>query len=320
MLRLTLPILNESEWLDWRTTDLTSTDTAALLGCHPRGKTRFELWHEKHSGVREPFPDNKRMEAGRRFEHAIGHWIAAENNWTIEPLKDYMRLAGLRIGASFDFVMRGLREDYADDTLLEIKNVDWLEFRKRWSVDDGGFIEAPPHIEIQVQHQMLVRGCRRAYIGVLVGGNAPYAIYREADHAVQELILREARAFWSSADAGEAPPYVMPDDADALIRLNQVAAKGHTLDARADELVQRMVRDYHSLTVDRDKIEDQRKVLKAEFFQAIGYADRVLVPGFSVATGSVKASSGTLVTPDMVGTFIGARNGSRQLRITKKEE
>jgi len=54
-------------------------------------------------------------------------------------------------------------------------------------------------------------------------------------------------------------------------------------------------------------------------FEAIGDAEKVLLPGFSISAGMVADNPGTLITADMVGTCTGARNGYRNLRITAKK-
>ena len=50
--------------------------------------------------------------------------------------------------------------------------------------NDDGLIEAPLHIEFQVQHQLLVSGYQTAYIAVLVGGNTLKLIKRERNEKV----------------------------------------------------------------------------------------------------------------------------------------
>lgn len=325
MRRETITPASEADWLGLRTRDLTSTDVAALFGLSPY-KTAFELWHEKKAGERGAFTENDRMKWGRRLEATVAAGIAEDMGWSIRPMKEYMRLPDVRVGASFDFRictnMLDVRDDgelgdSAGDAHLEIKCVDSFAFRNGWTIDQG-LIEAPPHIELQVQHQMLVSGLRRAYIGAMVGGNDIRIIERAADDAVHAGILAAAAKFWQSIDANEPPPPVMPDDADAVIRMHQFAEPGKLLDAREDETIKRLVSEYHLLGQAKADAEEQQKVRKAELLERIGTAEKVLLDGFSVSAGLVGPTLGTLVTPDMVGQYVGARSGYRLFRVTTK--
>lgn len=280
---------SEDAWLALRVNDLTSTDVAAMFGLSPY-KTKFELWHEKKAGERESFQDNERMKWGRRLEATVAQGICEDNGWTFRPMKEYVRITELRLGSSFDFRIKDAGsgffgpDDHPSDRLLEIKCVDFLAFRDGWTIEEG-FIEAPPHIEIQVQHQMLVSGLRRAYIGVLVAGNRIEVIERQADDAVHAGILAQAREFWQSIDDGRAPDPVMPDDADAVIRLNQFAEPGKLLDARGDEALATLLREYQRLGMDEKLAQEQRKVVKADILQHIGDAEKVLTSVGKVSAG-----------------------------------
>lgn len=288
---------SEAHWLALRTEDLTSTDIAALFGLSPY-KTAFELFWEKKSGERAPFTDNDRAKWGRRLEATVAAGIAEDQGWEIRPMKEYMRLPGLRIGASFDFRVvtseliphegPGLPPfnhfDRADDAHLEIKCVDFLAFRDGWTIDEG-FIEAPPHIELQVQHQMLVSGLRRAYIGVLVAGNRIEVIERQADDAVHAGILAKAAEFWASIESGVSPDPVMPDDAEAVIRMNQFAEPGKLLDARGDTELADLLREYNELGKAARDAEEARQVRKAEILVRIGDAEKVLAPNGKISAG-----------------------------------
>src|SRR5690606_13565282 len=160
---------DEAAWHALRAQDLTSTDIAALFNLSPY-KTHFELWHEKKSGEPVRIQQNERMKWGNRLEASVALGIAEDRGWTVRPLKEYGRLPGLRLGSSFDFRVIAkisnspgygtnldpdgvgwTRDDSPDDAILEIKCVDFRAFRDGWTVEDD-YIEAPPHIEIQVQH------------------------------------------------------------------------------------------------------------------------------------------------------------------------
>lgn len=323
MTRQTITPTDRDHWLALRAQDLTSTDVAALFGMSPY-KTKFELWHEKRSGTPTPVTQNARMTWGSRLEASIAAGIAEDNDWCIRPFNEYVRDDELRIGSSFDFriitseagraaAYPGI--DSESDAILEIKTVDALAFRNGWTVTDD-FIEAPAHIELQVQHQLLVSGLSVAYIGVLIGGNDVRVLRRDADAAVHSAIRDQARAFWDSIANNQAPDPVMPDDAAAVIRMHQFAEPGKLFDARNDATIAAAVAEYSRLKREARDLEELADARKAEILTLVGDAERVLAQGFTISAGMVAPSPGTLVTPDMVGQYVGARNGYRSFRVT----
>jgi len=283
---------DEAAWHALRAQDLTSTDIAALFNLSPY-QTGFELWHRKKSGEVVRLAENDRMKWGNRLEASVALGIAEDRGWTVRPFKEYGRLPGLRLGSSFDFrILTHLpadgeqRRDLDTDAILEIKCVDFRAFRDGWTVEDD-YIEAPPHIEIQVQHQMLVSGLRRAYIGVMVGGNDVRILEREADPQVHAGILAKAREFWQSIADGRAPDPVMPDDAAAVIRMHQYAEPGKLLDAREDAALADQLMRYHQLGSDIKRLQEDRDVLKAELLQRIGDYEKVITAVGNISAGMV---------------------------------
>jgi predicted phage-related endonuclease len=311
-----IPFTTEQAWLDERAKDVTSTESAALFGLSPY-VTRFDLWHRKKSGIAPVFESNERMECGNFLESGIAALLARRNGWEIRPMKDYRRIPGERTGSSFDFEILNHPEGPAH---LEIKNVDFLAFRDGWIEHDDGEFEAPQHIELQVQHQMMVSGYPRAFIGALIGGNRPIVIERLRDDAVIAAIRHRIKQFWRDVDDGIEPPPLMPEDAEAVIRMNQFAEPGKILDASTDEKIASLVEKYKQLTATRDTADEDAKAIKAELLIAIGDAEKVLLPGWTISAGMVADTPPTVITTDMVGQTYGGRKGFRNMRINKRKE
>lgn len=309
-----IPYTTEAAWLEARKQDVTSTESAALFGMSPY-LTHFELWHAKKSGQAREFKTNDRMRWGNRLEAAIAHGIAEEQGWQIRPMKEYMRDPDARMGSSFDFVITSLGEPVH----LEIKNVDYLAFRDGWIEHDDGSIEAPEHIEMQVQHQMAVSGFKRAYIGAFVAGNRGVVIERERDEAVVAAIRARVAEFWASVDAGQEPAPVMPGDAEAVIRLNQYAQPCKILDAGDDAEIAALVQEYKHATKQAADWEEDKQVCKAKLFAAIGDAEKVLLPGWTISAAIQAETPPTLITAGMVGTTYGGRKGFRNLRVNPRK-
>lgn len=298
---------DQQHWLQLRTQDVTSTESAALFGMSPY-VTHFDLWHRKKSGQVPEFKQNERMKWGNRLEAAIAEGIAEEMGWKVEPLKTYWRDPDLRLGSSFDYLItQGAGDEPAH---LEIKNVDYLAFRDGWLEHDDGTIEAPEHIEMQVQHQMAVSGLKRAYIGAFIAGNRFQIIERERDEDVIRAICARVDEFWLTVDAGQEPAPVMPDDADAVIRLSARSERDKAIDASSDAELTSLVSAYKQTSELAGDYDTALKVLKAQILRKIGDAEKVVVQGFKLSAGTV----GPVVVPETT------RSAYRNLRITTTKE
>lgn len=305
----------QEAWLASRRQDVTSTESAALFGMSPY-MTAFELWHAKRSGVSADFQMNDRVRWGNRLEAAIAQGIADEKGWQIAPMKQYMRLPDERIGSSFDFVI--LNHPSGKAAHLEIKNVDWLQYRDKWLNDDE-YPEAPEHIELQVQHQMMVSGFSLSYIGALVGGNESFVIERQRNDRVIAAMRSRIAEFWRTVDAGQEPLPVMPEDAAAVIRMNQYAEPDKILNAADDVEIESLIDRYVAAAAAAKIADEDKEVAKAEIFARAGDVEKIIWKGGSVSLSMVADSPGTSVTQEMVGTFVGGRKGYRQCRVTMKE-
>lgn len=314
IIRDTIAPNNEEHWLALREPNLNSTDIAALFGCSPY-QTAFELWHRKAGNLVSDFKDNERIAWGRRLEAVVAEGIGEDNGWTVTPFKSYVCMPLQRLGSSFDFIAQDA--DF-NSAILEIKCVDYFAFKDGWIID-GDDIEAPPHIEFQVQHQMLVAGIDRAYIGVMIGGNRVVTLERQADPIIHKLIITKADAFWKSIADGIAPEPDYAVDAKSIIALNSKVREGAFIDATSDEEITKAIREYQHISSEASGIEKVKEEKKARLMELIGEAEKVVSGAYSVSAGMVKESAGTLVTPDMVGTYIGGRKAYRMCRVTVKK-
>lgn len=311
----TIQIESQEQWLNERTKDITSTEVSALYGLSPY-KTEFELFHEKRDGVVVKFEPNERMKWGNRLESAIAHGAAEDQGWSISKLNVYMRDVSARIGSSFDFQI-----DSSSDGpgILEIKNVDWLQYRQKWIDDGAGNIEAPEHIELQIQHQMEVSGHNWCALVALVGGNEQKIILRNRDRDIGKDIRAKTAAFWERVQANAAPSPDYSADAEFIIKQLRADADAGLVaesDASLDELIERYAFLTRSI-IEQDSLKD---ATKAQILERIGRASKVVSPLGTISCGLTKDSPGTLVTADMVGTYIGARKGYRNFRFTPAKE
>ena len=278
MERITTEPLDHEHWLNLRAQVLTSTEISALFKCSPY-TTAYEVWHRKANQTIVSLQENERMKWGTRLEASIATGIAEDNGWQVRPMKEFISIPEYKIGSSFDF-----RVVEPEPMILEIKNVDRLIFMKNWITEDE-LIEAPLHIELQVQHQMLVAGIDRAYIGALVGGNEVKLIERRADELVHKAIKAEALKFWNSITRGEQPEPNFERDAEFIKSLYQHAEPNKEISA--DDRISEMAERYKVYSNEEREAAKNKEAVKAELLVAIGDAEKCRGDNFTISAGVV---------------------------------
>lgn len=301
MIRKTIIPRDDKHWHELRAADVTSTDVAGLFGISP-WVTLFEIWHRKKNATVVQLEPNARMLWGQRLERSISDGIAEDYKLKIRPMKEYIRIPAWRMGASFDNAV-------GEDGILEVKNVDGLAYKDGWLVN-GDSVEAPGHIELQLQYQMLVSGRTHGFIGALIGGNRVTLIKRDADLQIHEAIKAKVAAFWDSIDKNEEPEPDFKTDADFIMKLNSYAEPGKMLNVSDNAKITEMVSEYQALGRAKKMAEDGRDEIKAELLTLIGDAEKVVGDGFTISAG--------VKPPTLVEAF--TRKAFRDFRIYPKKE
>lgn len=285
---------DEAHWLELRKKDITSTDVAALFNlssyCTP-----FELWHRKKSQDDVEYEEKEWTKWGKRFEDSIARGVAEDEGWIVEPFKDYVRIPELRMGASFDYTIMepdgtegfGHAQKWKRAGLLEIKNVFHMIFNQQWEKDDDGNYEAPPHIELQVQHQLMVSGLPYGYICAMVGGNKVILIKREPDLEIFALIRSKVAEFWDSIEANKEPEPDFQRDTKAISQLYNVAEPGRVYDAFGDDDMFKLVQNYiraGAIIKEQDSIREE---IKNRIITMAGDSEKVAHDLYSITMGTV---------------------------------
>lgn len=325
MTREVIEFASEAEWHALRSGDVTSTECAALFGCSPYA-TEYELYHRKTGQLVIEFETNSRMIWGNRLEAAIAYGVAEDYGLIVQPKKHYMRITDIRMGSSFDFEVVGLADKFdGDETfrdlyresqsiLIEVKNVDGLQFKRSW-IADGDALEAPPHIELQIQHQMEVADADFVIVAPLVGGNTPRPFYRRRNRQYGQMIRERVAEFWRKVDAGQPPAPDFSKDGDTIAQL-LANDNGETVDMSGNNRLAELAAEYTAAAADEKAAKARKDAAKAESLLLIGEAAKVVGSGFSISATSVKGSEGRLITEADVGRRIGGRSGYRGFKIS----
>lgn len=311
-LREIIPFTTEASWLAARRVDVTSTEISALFGQSPY-MTKAELWYAKKSQEPQEFEANERMLWGTRLQDAIARGIMDDKGWKGRPMREYIRLPRARMGSSFDWrigvgkvmAMQGNPFDAEADALLEIKNVDGLAFKQGWEETDFG-LEAPPHIEMQFQHEMHVSGLRKLYCGALIGGNRVILLERDYDHEIGAAMQAAVEEFWLTIASNTPPPFDFENDAELISRLYSTVAGGKVVAATPKmETVMAQYKEAAAIATEADKA---KAAARAELLTLVGDAEKVVGGAFTASLGIVNRSE-----------YVVKASSYRSVRVTAKK-
>ena len=305
------PITNKQDWLENRLLDVTSTEVSALYDLNPY-KSAFELYNEKKEKLIINLEDTSRLAWGRRLEDSIAQGCAEDQGWDVEPFDVYISNTKTRMGSSFDYKITS-----GDEVgIMEVKNVDGFIYRSKWEDDGNGNIKAPPHIELQLQHQMEVADINWGCIVALVGGNEMKVIKRDRDKDIGEMLRVKVHHFWDRIKLSMPPDIDYLKDSDYILK-NLCNHAEPDLGIVADEDMDKLVDYYNALRRTIKKDEDELKSVKAEILNSSQGASKIVSKYGTVNCGMTKGSKGTYVTQEMVGTYIHPRKPFRQFKFNQ---
>ena len=299
--RETINYKSETEWLTERSKDITSTEVAALFGLSHFWTLRT-LWEAKKSGAVTSIEPTKRMRAGKKMEPQIAELLAEDNGWEIEPMKFYMRLQNERIGSSFDYRIKSF-----GNIPLEIKLVNPMN-KKEW-LDSNGELTAPFMYELQLQNELLVSGNKEGFIGVSFGVDDWFAIHRDANEQIQQLILDKAAEFWKSIEDNNPPAwdYESTIDQDAIKSMYKTVEEDKTIEIGPD--VEAWCEAYLELKKNISFEDKQAKALQMQILEQIGDAKIAIGKGYKVSAGLVRKKE-----------YVVKASESRQVRVSSLAE
>ena len=187
------------EWLDHRRQRIGGSDASAILGmnkwCSP-----YTVWADK-LGKLPPKEDNEAMRLGRdledyvakRFTEATGKKVRRENNILVNPDIPFAH-------ANVDRMIIG------EDAGLECKTTSVLNLKK---FKNG---EYPENYYAQCVHYLMVTGCERWYLGVLILGVEFKWFVIERDEGEIEALRKSEEEFWEYVKSQQPP---MADGSDS---------------------------------------------------------------------------------------------------------
>lgn len=180
------------EWLEHRRHSIGGSDASAIVGMNSYSSP-YTVWADKLGKI-PPKEDNEAMRLGRdleeyvakRFTEASGKKVRRENNILINPDIPFAH-------ANVDRMIVG------EDAGFEAKTTSVLNLK---AFKNG---EYPENYYVQCMHYMMVTGCSKWYLGVLVLGVEFKWFEIERDEAEIEALRKSEADFWEYVKSGEAP-------------------------------------------------------------------------------------------------------------------
>ena len=250
-----------------------ASEVAALFNLHPR-ITALQLALDRLGEVPLPDPEaDEFVQRGIFFEDGVARWCEHRTGWRLMKHGTHIiHPDHPQWGASPDYVR--LDDDRVSDVWMgpvEIKVVSVFA-REGWVIgEDEQGLEAPHHIELQLQAQMGALGKEWGAIAADLAGKLK-VVEREIDPRAQELIGEAIDNFWEMLRKGDLPQPT-DRDADTIKRLYSKATPGKTLIA-TDTIYQAAIK----MEAARDRVKEAQEACKqaeAEVLQLIKDAETV---------------------------------------------
>jgi putative phage-type endonuclease len=195
------PRLVTSVEREWPPSYLGGPTAAAILGVG--FKTALQAWGEMRGLVARP-QVNERMEWGLRLEEIVAKKYAET---TGREIRRHSRLILHRkypfIGGHID---RWVFDRNLGKGVLEAKTTG----ERHGEAWEG---EPPAHVQVQVQHYLLVTGCQWGSIAALIGGQKFVTFDIQRNDAFIAALLKKEIEFWQRVQDGTPPPPVGADNA-----------------------------------------------------------------------------------------------------------
>lgn len=193
LMKISTVDMPHDEWLKHRRKSIGGSDAASIIGLNPYC-SQYAVWADK-LGKLAPKEDTEPMRLGRdleayvaqRFTEKTGKRVRRENSIIINPAYPFAH-------ANVDRLVIG------EDAGLECKTTSSLNLKKF----KGG--EYPEQYYVQCVHYMMVTGCKKWYLAVLVLGIGFYVFEIERDENEIAALAESEEAFWKYVLDKTPPP------------------------------------------------------------------------------------------------------------------
>lgn len=181
-------------WLEHRRNAIGGSDASSIIGLNP-WSSPYTVWADK-LGKLPPKEDNEAMRLGRDLEDYVA------KRFTEKTGKKVRRENAIIYNDDYPFAHANVdRMVVGEDAGLECKTTSVLNLKK---FKNGAF---PGNYYVQCVHYLMVTGCKRWYLGVLVLGEGFYDFTIERDEEEIAALAKSEKEFWEYVQT-KTPPMV----------------------------------------------------------------------------------------------------------------
>lgn len=301
---ISLPIHSDEHWRTLRREHVGASEVAALFSISP-WVTRWQLYHLKR-GTLPDVIETSAMTQGRHFEPAVASYAQDKFGITLRKVRRYLSDPETKLGSTLDY------EEIGGGSLIptELKFSLW---GGDWEYEGEELTQIPDYYMMQVQSQLAC--CPAAPHGQLIaftGGDLKRMIIPRSDRLIT-AIKAAVWQFWEDVRTAKEPPVDFSADADAVTRLAYLS-KLRSLVITPDRAPLFETWAKANAAEKAAKAESQAaraEVLKMVIDAGEGPDTAVVVTcgDYRIALSKIADNPGKEITPDMVGTRVGTRDG-----------
>lgn len=286
----TFEITGES-WHEIRRNHIGGSEVASLFGVGAVYQlSPYALFMVKSGQAEDDFAGNERTTWGNRLEGVIASGLAEDNGWTIRKAGYFEDEQCSGMGATLDFIITEA-EGKDSPGALEIKNVDSLVFKNKWT--DG---EPPLHILLQLQHQLACSGLSWGVVGALVGGNETKLYFYERNEKIISQIRTKVAAFWDNVANNRAPEIDGSDRTKQLITDSITVDTQKTLDIN-DGKFESLCQEYLLINQQLKELSQTKNRVHSQLVKSYGNAGTVTGNGYRMTASITPAREERLAEP-----------------------
>lgn len=175
--------MSHEEWLEHRKNAIGGSDASSIIGLN-QWSSPYTVWADK-LGKLPPKEDNEAMRLGRDLEDYVA------KRFTEVTGKKVRRENAIIYNEKYPFAHANVdRLIVGEDAGLECKTTSVLNLKK---FKNGAF---PDNYYVQCVHYLMVTGCKRWYLAVLVLGEGFYDFTIERDEEEIAALAKSEEDFW----------------------------------------------------------------------------------------------------------------------------
>ena len=260
---------------------VSASQVPALFDASPY-QSKFAIWHYHKDGSDIDPPDNQRMAFGRALQNVILEAVSDRMKWDLVPNPEDTFAVhpdeSLRLGATVDC---RVREHEGGPGVVEVKNVDRIVWLQEWTKE-----QAPPHIELQLQTQLMVDNAPWGAIAAFIGGNELKLYERTRNEKQCKAIEKAVREFWDTIKQGREPDPMASDLGLLGDLFPEVDATKIERDDTAE--MNQIALDYMSLAATENDAKKRKGALKAKLLHRMKDAGVLYTNDFKVTVTKSK--------------------------------